>query len=92
MSASARTGGNGKSSMADLDVQVQLSLRDDLSRPAKKAMDAVRAASRTAEGGMGGVAKQAAKAGLPFEVVLLFLACVRIFSQQCIQPHIKKDI
>lgn len=48
--------------MADLDVQVQLSLRDDLSRPAKKAMDAVRAASRTAEGGMGGVAKQAAKA------------------------------
>lgn len=49
--------------MADLDVQVQLSLRDDLSRPAKKAMDAVRAASRTAEGGMGGVAKQAAKAG-----------------------------
>ena len=52
-----------KSSMADLDVQVQLSLRDDLSRPARKAMDAVRAASRTAEGGMGGVAKQAAKAG-----------------------------
>ena len=50
--------------MADLDVQeVQLSLRDDLSRPAKKAMDAVRAASRTAEGGMGGVAKQADKAG-----------------------------
>lgn len=49
--------------MADLDVQVQLSLRDNLSRPAKKAMDAVRAASRTAEGGMGGVAKQAAKAG-----------------------------
>lgn len=49
--------------MADLDVQVQLSLRDDLSRPAKKTMDAVRAASRTAEGGMGGVAKQAAKAG-----------------------------
>ena len=49
--------------MADLDVQVQLSLRDDLSRPAKKAMDAARAASRTAEGGMGGVAKQAAKAG-----------------------------
>lgn len=49
--------------MADLDVQVQLSLRDDLSRPAKKAMDAVRAASRTAEGGMGGVTKQAAKAG-----------------------------
>lgn len=49
--------------MADLDVQVQLSLRDDFSRPAKKAMDAVRAASRTAEGGMGGVAKQAAKAG-----------------------------
>lgn len=49
--------------MADLDVQVQLSLRDDLSRPAKKAMDAVRSASRTAEGGMGGVAKQAAKAG-----------------------------
>ena len=49
--------------MADLDVQVQLSLRDDLSRPAKKAMDAVRAASRTSEGGMGGVAKQAAKAG-----------------------------
>ncbi|WP_337649379.1 hypothetical protein [Desulfovibrio sp.] len=49
--------------MADLDVQVQLSLRDDLSRPAKKAMDAVRAASRTAAGGMGGVAKQAAKAG-----------------------------
>lgn len=49
--------------MADLDVQVQLSLRDDLSRPAKKAMDAVRAASRTAESGMGGVAKQAAKAG-----------------------------
>lgn len=49
--------------MVDLDVQVQLSLRDDLSRPAKKAMDAVRAASRTAEGGMGGVAKQAAKAG-----------------------------
>lgn len=49
--------------MADLDVQVQLSLRDDLSRPAQKAMDAVRAASRTAEGGMGGVAKQAAKAG-----------------------------
>lgn len=49
--------------MADLDVQVQLSLRDDLSRPAKKAMDAVRAASRTAEGSMGGVAKQAAKAG-----------------------------
>lgn len=49
--------------MADLDVQVQLSLWDDLSRPAKKAMDAVRAASRTAEGGMGGVAKQAAKAG-----------------------------
>ena len=49
--------------MADLDVQVQLSLRDDLSRPAKKAMDAVRAASRKAEGGMGGVAKQAAKAG-----------------------------
>ena len=49
--------------MADLDVQVQLSLRDDMSRPAKKAMDAVRAASRTAEGGMGGVAKQAAKAG-----------------------------
>lgn len=49
--------------MADLDVQVQLSLRDDLSRPAKKAMDAVRAASRTAGGGMGGVAKQAAKAG-----------------------------
>lgn len=49
--------------MADLDVQVQLSLRDDLSRPAKKAMDAVRAASRTAEGGMGGVAKQVAKAG-----------------------------
>ena len=49
--------------MADLDVQVQLSLRDDLSRPAKRAMDAVRAASRTAEGGMGGVAKQAAKAG-----------------------------
>lgn len=49
--------------MADLDVQVQLSLRDDLSRPAKKAMDAVRAASRTAEGGMSGVAKQAAKAG-----------------------------
>lgn len=49
--------------MADLDVQVQLSLRDDLSRPAKKAMDAVRAASRTAEGGMGGVAKQASKAG-----------------------------
>lgn len=49
--------------MADLDVQVQLSLRDDLSRPAKKAMDAVRAASRTAEGGMGGVAKQAGKAG-----------------------------
>lgn len=49
--------------MTDLDVQVQLSLRDDLSRPAKKAMDAVRAASRTAEGGMGGVAKQAAKAG-----------------------------
>lgn len=49
--------------MADLDVQVQLSLRDDLSRPAKKAMDAVRAALRTAEGGMGGVAKQAAKAG-----------------------------
>lgn len=49
--------------MADLDVQVQLFLRDDLSRPAKKAMDAVRAASRTAEGGMGGVAKQAAKAG-----------------------------
>ena len=49
--------------MADLDVQVQLSLRDDLSRPAKKAMDAVRAASRTAEGGIGGVAKQAAKAG-----------------------------
>lgn len=48
--------------MADLDVQVQLSLRDDLSRPARKAMDAVRAASRTAEGGMGGVAKQAAKA------------------------------
>ena len=49
--------------MADLDVQVQLSLRDDLSRPARKAMDAVRAASRTAGGGMGGVAKQAAKAG-----------------------------
>lgn len=49
--------------MADLDVQVQLSLRDDLSRPAKKAMNAMRAASRTAEGGMGGVAKQAAKAG-----------------------------
>lgn len=49
--------------MADLDVQVQLSLRDDLSRPAKKAMYAVRAASRTAESGMGGVAKQAAKAG-----------------------------
>lgn len=49
--------------MADLDVQVQLSLRDDLSRPAKKVMDAVRAASRTAEGGMSGVAKQAAKAG-----------------------------
>lgn len=49
--------------MADLDVQVQLSLRDDFSRPAKKAIDAVRAASRTAEGGMGGVAKQAAKAG-----------------------------
>ena len=49
--------------MADLDVQVQLSLRDDLSRPAKRAMDAVRAASRTAEGGMGGVAKQAGKAG-----------------------------
>ena len=49
--------------MADLDVQVQLSLRDDMSRPARKAMDAVRAASRTAEGGMGGVAKQAAKAG-----------------------------
>lgn len=49
--------------MADLDVQVQLSLRDDLSRPARKAMDAVRAASHTAEGGMGGVAKQAAKAG-----------------------------
>ena len=49
--------------MADLDVQVQLSLRDDMSRPAKKAMDAVRAASRTAEGGMGGVAQQAAKAG-----------------------------
>lgn len=49
--------------MADLDVQVQHSLRDDLSRPARKAMDAVRAASRTAEGGMGGVAKQAAKAG-----------------------------
>lgn len=49
--------------MADLDVQVQLSLRDDLSRPAKRAMDAVRAASRTAEGGMGGVAKQAVKAG-----------------------------
>ena len=49
--------------MADLDVQVQLSLRDDLSRPAKKAMDAVRAASRTAGGGMGGVAKQASKAG-----------------------------
>lgn len=49
--------------MADLDVQVQLSLRDDLSRPAKKAMDAVRAASRTAESGMGGVAKQVAKAG-----------------------------
>ena len=49
--------------MADLDVQVQLSLRDDLSRPAKRAMDAVRAASRTAGGGMGGVAKQAAKAG-----------------------------
>lgn len=49
--------------MADLDVQVQLSLRDDLSRPARKTMDAVRAASRTAEGGMGGVAKQAAKAG-----------------------------
>lgn len=49
--------------MADLDVQVQLSLRDDLSRPARKAMDAVRAAARTAEGGMGGVAKQAAKAG-----------------------------
>ena len=49
--------------MADLDVQVQLSLRDDLSRPARKAMDAVRAASRKAEGGMGGVAKQAAKAG-----------------------------
>lgn len=49
--------------MADLDVQVQLSLRDDLSRPAKRAMDAVRAASRTAEGGMSGVAKQAAKAG-----------------------------
>ena len=49
--------------MADLDVQVQLSLRDDLSRPAKRAMDAVRAASRTAEGGMGGVGKQAGKAG-----------------------------
>ena len=49
--------------MADLDVQVQLSLRDDMSRPAKKAMDAVHAAARTAEGGMGGVAKQAAKAG-----------------------------
>ena len=49
--------------MADLDVQVQLSLRDDLSRPTKKAMDAVRAASRKAEGSMGGVAKQAAKAG-----------------------------
>lgn len=49
--------------MADLDVQVQLSLRDDLSRPTRKAMDAVRAAARTAEGGMGGVAKQAAKAG-----------------------------
>lgn len=49
--------------MADLDVQVQLSLRDDMSRPAKKAMDAVRAASRKAEGGMGGVGKEAAKAG-----------------------------
>lgn len=49
--------------MADLDVQVQLSLRDDMSRPAKKAMDAVHAAARKAKDGMGGVAKQAAKAG-----------------------------
>lgn len=34
--------------MADLDVQVQLSLRDDLSRPAKKAMDAVEGMGRAA--------------------------------------------
>ena len=34
--------------MADLDVQVQLSLRDDLSRPAKKAGDAVEGMGRAA--------------------------------------------
>lgn len=49
--------------MADLDVQVQLSLRDDLSRPAKKAMDAVHAAARKAKDGMDGMEKETRKAG-----------------------------
>ena len=49
--------------MADLDVQVQLSLRDDMSRPAKKAMDAVHAAARQAKDGMDGMEKETRKAG-----------------------------
>lgn len=49
--------------MADLDVQVQLSLRDDMSRPAKKAMDAVHAAARKAKDGMDGMEKGTRKAG-----------------------------
>ena len=49
--------------MADLDVQVQLSLRDDLSRPARKAMDAVHAAARKAKDGMDGMEKETRKAG-----------------------------
>lgn len=49
--------------MADLDVQVQLSLRDDMSRPAKKAMDAVHAAARKAKDGMDGMEKETRKAG-----------------------------
>ena len=49
--------------MADLDVQVQLSLRDDMSRPAKKAMDAVHAAARKTKDGMDGMEKETRKAG-----------------------------
>lgn len=49
--------------MADLDVQVQLSLRDDMSRPAKKAMDAVHATARKAKDGMDGMEKETRKAG-----------------------------
>ena len=39
-----------------------------------------------------GLVGRNARQYLPLEVVLLFLACVRIFSQQCIQAHIESGV